>query len=963
MARFFNFHQEQQMTRKALLLLIIFFSASFLSIQATAVYAAGDKATLVVWPHEKSDLPQDPAIIYRRLPNGFRYVLMQNHEPRDRVSLHLNVQAGSMHEADDEQGIAHFLEHMLFNGSTDFKPGELIKYFQSIGMMFGADANARTRFYETVYDVLLPDGNKENLEKGILVLQDYAEGALLLQAEIDRERKVVLAEKRTRDSASYRTFESTFKFELPEARISRRLPIGLENILKTADRSRFKAFYDAWYRPDNMVLVMVGDFDPDLADQLVKEKFSHMSARAPERPVPSFGKINHKGVKSFFHYEQEAGSTTVSIEMVRKIVAEPDSFDFQHRMLVKDLGDQIVQNRLDALVQQPDTPFTKASINSGIYLHVMDWAEITATCSPENWGETIAVLEQTLRSALQYGFSESELERVKKENLSFLDKAVKSAATRKSQRLARKIIQGINSDRVFQAPGQEQEIYAPVIKSLTAEQVYDAFQKTWKPEMRLILVTGNAKIPVEPERQILKVYNDSLAVNMAKSKEKEILAFPYLPPPEIQEQKLAKKEIAQLGVVCIDFPNGVRLNLKQTDFKANQILFTLGFGLGRLGEPADKAGLSSLSGAVINGSGLGRLDKEALNHALAGKNTHVSFGVNQGRFELTGRSVTEEVPLLFQLLYTYLNDMGYREDAYLLTIERFEQRYQVLAHSVDGAMELEGKRFLSGGDSRFGLPSPDRFKKNKLDDVRSWVGNSLKNDRLEMSIVGDFDPDVVQRMAGVYLGSLPAGRTDPILADSRMPVFPAAQSLEIKVPTKINKGLIQVVFPTEDFWDIHRTRRLAVLGEVFSEKLRVTIREKLGAAYSTYAYNDASRVYKDYGLFRVVVQIDPAEADTVLKEIEKITSDIIENGVSDDEFQRALDPVLTRLKDIRRTNKYWLNSVLVGSRKYPQQFDWSRTILTDYAAITAKDVTELARKYLDYSKASTIIIRPDADAM
>ncbi len=952
------------MIRKTLFSFFLFFTAVCFLIQPPAARAAtNNKTTLVVWPHEKSDLLQDPAIKYRRLPNGFRYVLMQNHEPRDRVSLHLNVQAGSMHETENEQGLAHFLEHMLFCGSTHFKPGELIKYFQSIGMMFGADANAHTGFYETVYDVLLPDGNKESLEKGFLVLQDYAQGALLLQSEIDRERKVVLAEKRTRDSASYRTFESTFKFELPEARISRRLPIGIDKILETADRHRFKAFYDVWYRPDNMALVMVGDFDIDIADQLIKSKFSQLSARAPERPAPSFGEINHKGVKPFFHYEQEAGSTTVSIELVRKIVAEPDSFDFQRKVLLKDLGDRIVQNRLDALVQQPGTPFTKASINSGIYFHVMDWAEITATCSPENWEKTISLLEQTLRSALKYGFSESELERVKKESFSFLDRAVKSASTRKSQSLARQIIRGINNDRVFQSPGQEQEIYAPVIKSLTAEQVHDAFQKTWEPDIRLIMVTGNAEIPIEPQQHILKVYHDSLSVNILKPEEKEILSFPYLPIPEVRGQAMGQKEIAGLGVVCIDFPNGVRLNLKQTDFKANEILFTLGFGSGRSGEPADKAGLSALSGAVINESGLGRLDKEALNHALAGKNTHVSFGVNQGRFVLSGRSVTEEVPLLFQLLYAYLNDMGYREDAYLLSIERFDQRYQVLSHSIDGAMELKGKLFLSGGDSRFGLPPFDLFKKNQLDDVHSWVGNSLKNDTLEMSIVGDFDLEVVKKMAAAYLGGMPSGRTDPVLTDSRTPTFPVAQSLEVNVPTKINKGLIQVVFPTEDFWDIHRTRRLAVLGEVFSEKLRVNIREKLGAAYSAYAYNNASRVYKDYGLFKVVVQVDPEEADTVLREIKKITSDIVKNGVNDDEFQRALDPMLTHLKDIRRTNKYWLNSVLVGSKKYPQQFDWSRTILTDYAAITAKDVTGLARKYLDYSKAAILIIRPDPDAM
>lgn len=198
---------------------------------SSAIAEENNPNPLTVWPHEKSDLAPDPAIIFGRLANGLRYVLMENQEPRDRVSMHLIVQAGSMNEDDHEQGYAHFLEHMLFNGSKHFKPGELVKFFQSIGMRFGGDANAHTGFYETVYDVLLPDSKQGSLEKGLLVLQDYAEGALLLPSETEKEKKIILAERRTRDSASYRTYEAVIKFEFPDARISKRLPIGLEKTI------------------------------------------------------------------------------------------------------------------------------------------------------------------------------------------------------------------------------------------------------------------------------------------------------------------------------------------------------------------------------------------------------------------------------------------------------------------------------------------------------------------------------------------------------------------------------------------------------------------------------------------------------------------------------------------------------------------------------------------------------------
>jgi zinc protease len=202
----------------------------------TAFSSAAAEAGRSIWPHDGSDLAPDPSLTFGKLPNGFRYVLMKNTTPRDRVSMHLNVQAGSLHESDDQQGLAHFLEHLLFCGTTHFPPGELVRYFQEIGMQFGPDANAHTGFADTVYDILLPSGGREDLEKGLLVLRDYADGALLLESEIDRERNVVLAEKRARDSADYRTFLATLGFRFPDARLPHRLPIGKEEVLRTAGR-------------------------------------------------------------------------------------------------------------------------------------------------------------------------------------------------------------------------------------------------------------------------------------------------------------------------------------------------------------------------------------------------------------------------------------------------------------------------------------------------------------------------------------------------------------------------------------------------------------------------------------------------------------------------------------------------------------------------------------------------------
>ena len=313
---------------------------------------------------------------------------------------------------------------------------------------------------------------------------------------------------------------------------------------------------------------------------------------------------------------------------------------------------------------------------------------------------------------------------------------------------------------------------------------------------------------------------------------------------------------------------------------------------------------------------------------------------------------------MFQLLYAHLVDPGFREDAYILSMERFRQEYLELSGSIDGAMVLSGNRFLAGGDSRFGLPPFEEFKQLTLENVRSWIETSLKTDTIEVSIVGDFDVDSVIKSAAKYLGTLSFHTDVHKSTESRLPKFPVGQSRNISVVTKIPKGMVIVAYPTEDLWDISRTRRLSVLADIVSDRFREQIREKLGSAYSTFAFNRPSRAYPGYGVFQTGVYINPEEANMLVNRVKKIASDLVANGTTQDELLRAKAPTLTSIKEMMRKNSYWLNTVLTGSRKYPQQLDWSRTIMKDYASITKEEVYNIAKQYLVNESAATIIVKP-----
>ncbi|MEJ2656006.1 MAG: insulinase family protein [Desulfobacterales bacterium] len=911
------------------------------------------------WPFEKSDLRPDPALVFKTLTNGFRYILMQNHHPENRVSMHLYIQAGSMHESNTQQGLAHFLEHMLFNGSTHFKPSELVKFFQNIGMQFGPDANARTGFNQTVYDILLPKGNRENLEKGLLVMNDFAQGALLLPSEIQSERRIVLAEKRTRDSASYRTYVETLNFEFPDARISKRLPIGKEEILKKANQRQLKAFYDTWYRPENMILILVGDFDPTFAGKLIEHRFSTLTPRAPPKAEPDLGNINHKGIKSFYHFEKESGNTTVSIEVLQKILSEPDSYDFRKRQLIEDIANRMVKHRLDRLVMKPDAPFTSASISSGIFLNQVKYANITADGDPKNWEKSFSVIEQTLRQALIFGFTSSELTRTRKELLSELDEAVKKASTRDSSKIANEIISSLNEGRVFMSPRQKKELFTPIINNLTIKDVNGIFKDIWAPKHRLLLVTGNAKLTdKDPQAKILNRYHKSMQVAVVKPAGEKAVVFPYLPEPKTKGRIIRTKTIQDLGITQVDFINGVRLNFKKTVFKADQVLININFGRGRSYEPHNLPGLALLSESVINESGLGALTKEELERAMAGKNTTVTFSIDEDRFSFNGETVSNEVPLLFQLLYAHMVDPGFRNEAYELSLKRFSQKYEALSRSIDGAMVLSGRRFLAGGDHRFGIPDDDTFKKLTLEDVKSWVRPFIGNNDIEISAVGDFDADAILRLTAHYFGSLSLHPVPDKLTGSKFPEFPAGRSKTISVRTKIPKAAVVVAYPTGDIWNITRTRRLSLLSDIVSDRLRIQIREKLGAAYSAFAFNRPSRAYPGYGVFQTMVYVAPEESDTIAKGIKEIVSNIVEDGITQDELNRSQKPTLTSIKDMLQKNNYWLDTVLSGSKSHPCQLQWSRSILKEYASITKEMLTNIAKNYLKNDRAATIIAMP-----
>jgi zinc protease len=908
------------------------------------------------WPHEVSDLQPDPEMVYGKLENGFRYVIMKNNEPKNRAGLYLNIQAGSLNEKEEQRGLAHFLEHMLFNGTENYPPGTLVKYFQSIGMRFGADTNAHTNFNETVYNILLPATDRKHLDEGLLVMADYAGRALLLEEEVDRERGIILAEKRTRDSVGYRMYKAKIRFFFAGTRVTERLPIGTEETLNNADAELLRDFYTTWYRPENIILVVVGNVDTAMVEELISRHFGRFTNPDSDPSCYDFGRVDQDGTDIMYLHEPELGHAEVALNTRWNEQPGPDSLARHTEELEKYVAASLLNNRLKRIVNRPDSPITNAQTYSGVFLQRVGYATVTARLEAEKWRPGLELLTVTLRQAIEEGFSEQEFARVRKEITAELEKQVKTKESRDSRKLAGDIIGRLNSNRVPLSPEQELELYTPILASLSVGEVNRKFRSLWARENRQIFVGGTA-VPgngEDPEAVIGNVYDAARQQEIQPWRTENGIDFPYLPVPSEPGAVTGEKHFPGTDVRRVRFANGTVVNVKKTDFQPNEVRLAVHFGRGKLSEP--RPGLAMLAEAVVRESGLGRMTRDELDEALAGSSASLSFGVGEESFVLDGRSLTGELELLFQLAQAQVTDPAFREEAYSLAMERTRQMYDQLRNSVEGMMRLKGERFLAGGNPHYGLPPQEEFAALDLDEVRQWVAPELLQAGLEINVVGDVDPEEIVALAGRYFGN--AKRNVDELLPGEDVTFPAGGRLAAEVETRIDKAMVVVAWPTDDFWDISRTRRLNALASVFGDRVRVEIREKLGAVYSPAVFNRSSRVADGYGVLMAMLTVDPLQADDVAAKVREVAEKLAETGVTREELHRAMEPTLTSIKDMMRTNNYWLQSVLALSSRHPEQLEWPLTIRSDFASITTGEVAELAARYLVPSRAAEIVITP-----
>lgn len=922
--------------------------------------------TVRPWAHESSDLQVDPRIHYGSLPTGLRYAWVNNPEPNERVYLRLHVDAGSFGETETELGMAHFLEHMGFNGTENFEAGTLIEWFQDRGMSFGADTNAHTAFSETVYKLDLPTRDEKSVRDGMQVLRDFAGAMTIADEEVEAEKGVIDGEQRERDSAGFRTFVKLLEKQYAGTRFATRLPIGTKPVRDNFTGESVRAFYKRWYRPENMTLIIVGDlrdFDPS---GLVEEYFGNFAG--PGTPVemePDLGKPTMEELV-FSLYEPELPSVQISISNLKPFVDRPDTVAERQANLARGVAHAMLSLRFAEAIKKPDTSYLSAGVSDAGGLEVFEGGDLSINADPEKWEESIIEAYVELRRALNYGFQQAELDEIRADMLRGLDEAVEREATAHSAGLREALLLEAESGVVPTSAAYDREILKPALEALTVEDCLQALRANWRDGTPGITAMGNLELE-DAEAALNGAVKKARDVKISKGEDIVTKPFAYSSDASKAGEVVSQEFVEGPDFWQVRFANGVLMNIKKTDFKEKQIVMEARVGEGNLA--VDEEGLIAASFAgfgVYSGGGLVEHDSDELRRLTAGKQVGVSMGVADDYFSFSGGTTQEDLLLQFEMTCAFLDHPGYRPDLLNVIRAQVPLIFEQFKHTPAGPMLFDFAPQLLAGNLRASLlglsyfPTLEELQAVEMEDVKAALSAHLVNAPMEITIVGDVDVNATIAFAAQTFGALPERRARKEYAERRAGVKVATGLyVERTIDTADEKATLIMIFPTTDGMDASTRRNLSFLGQVVNDRIRLEVRERLGAAYSPGAQAETSQVFPGLGGLMIQAAGDPEKIEELVSACRGVAQTLAEEGVNAEEVERLAQPILKQLRDAKRTNGFWLNS-LADAQTNPKTLEDMRTIDTFYENLVLEDLSSLAAEYLRPERASILVVLPES---
>jgi zinc protease len=905
-------------------------------------------------------LPIDSKITRKRLPNGLTYYIRENKKPENRAMFRLVVNAGSVLEQENEQGLAHFLEHMAFNGTEHFQKQELVNFLERVGMQFGADLNAYTSFDETVYMLEVPMDDAKVLENTFQILEDWAHAISFDAAEIDKERGVVTEEWRTGRDAQGRLQDKQIPAIFHDSLYAERLPIGKTNIIATAPRQVFVDFYKRWYRPDLMAVVAVGDFETANIEKLILKHFSGLEnpPNAPVRPKPAVP--DHTGTLFSIETDPELSFSMVQIVCKHPPAPEDTAEDYR-RNLVEQLYSGMLNRRLGERVQEANPPYLYAGIGKSRMVREKDIASQVAVVKEGEFALGLKTLLLEAKRARRDGFTGTELERAKADLLRGLEKAYeerdKSNSTGYADEYVRNFLEG------EPIPGIEKEL--EMTRAFLGEVQLDEVNHTadrWITETnRVILFSAPQKtgLAVPTQEQILEVIAEADRTEIA-AYEDDVPTTPLLPATPKAGTIVSETRNEALGTIEWKLSNGARVLLKATDFKNDQILLRA-FSPGGDSLVSDSDYMSAqMAPAIVGQSGLGDYDLIQLRKKLSGKVASVTASIDDQFEGIGGSASPKDIETWFQLLHLTFTSPRSDEKTFQSILARLEDSVRNRERDPQAVFGDAIEKALYGNHHRHRPMSLELLKElDREVALRVFRDRFADAGDFTFVLVGAFQPESLRPMVETYVASLPStGRREKGRSTGDDP-----KSGHVNVEVK--KGLeprssVRMTFHGKAPWNNDERYALRSAVDVLKIRLREVLREDKGGVYGVGVYGDLSQWPKETYSCGISFTCSPDNVESLtqaaLEEIKRLQAD----GPNQDNFEKITTTHRRSFEEGLKENGFWLANLTF----YRQHDLDPGTILTfpdRVTALTPERIQEAARKYFSGENLVTAKLFPESE--
>jgi len=907
-------------------------------------------------------LPFDSTVTKGQLPNGLTYYIKPNAKPAQKVELRLVVAAGSILENDNQRGLAHFMEHMEFNGLQHFPKNTMMNFLQKIGVRFGADANANTSYDRTFYLLPVPTDKPGNLDSAFIILSDWAGGALITTQDVNDERHVILEESRMNfKNANMRMFYKYLPTWTNNSRYADRLPIGLDSIVLNADPDRIREFYRDWYRPNLQAVIVVGDITVDSAKEMIEKYFGGLKNPENERPRTIYEIPPYTEKKAIVVTDSETNYNAFQLYYPMHKVVEDKTVGDYRNTLVKSIMTIGLNRKLRDLAQTANPPYAQAYGYFSRGVSLVDEQFSLSVVPVDDFTKAINAAIGVLLQIQKYGLSNDDIETSKKEILAHYEKSYNERNTTESANFTDELARNFTIGECVPGISNEYRYIKELFPAITAEDINAAIQK-WLPAdqnyLALIAAPLNGKIPVPEQNSLLPIVDNAFKQEAVKPTVKpqaaSLLTTQPTPGKIVKETK-----DADLGITTYTLSNGVKVTVKPTDFKTDEIVLS-GVKYGGTGQfgVADKSNATFISN-VIESMGYGQFTPTALNDFLSGKTVGVNTYFDQSANFISGSSSVSDLPTLLQLTYLKLTSPRKDTDLFSGFVTKIKAQIQALKDNPQYAFQDTLSKVLSGNNPLAPIVIPTENDLNNinmdrvLDIYKEQFGYA---DGLHLFFVGNVNIDSLKPLLEQYIACLPVKGVKPAYKDNGVRMISGEKVFKFYKGAD-SKSLIIDIYHGEEKYSEDAELKANMLAQAMTIQIIDTMREKMQAIYAGGAsYYFIETPYSHYA-FQAAMPCGPENVDKILAEYNREIAEYKSVGVSETNLDKVKKATLEQRKDNMKRNNYWINNLRAilfwgDSKEFFLNYDQKVN------AVSVKDLKEAANKFLNDKNHFTAISYP-----